>query len=195
MQQKTSKPHHFTAKERLRTEYFEALDLLTAEIERRFNQPGLSHMAMLERVITNDTVTEEDVRAVTEIYDDIEQDKLLREIRSLPDLFPAEGIEDSATDQTRPTMAAELAKYFSTQPATICRRCISRRLCLLCSYLSQRILLHFCKLHTYFIPIYAVLCCASSGIAHVWITPSTNVLLGVLYCHYSCLDVCLCHLA
>ena len=52
----------------------------------------------------------------------------------------------------------------------------------------------FCKLHTYFILIYAVLRRVSTGGAYVWITSSTNVLLDVLYRHYFSLDVCLRHL-
>ena len=49
-------------------------------------------MAMSDSLITSDTdtLTEEDIRPVTEMYYDIEQDKLLRKIRSLPDLFPAQ---------------------------------------------------------------------------------------------------------
>ena len=115
-QQKTSSPHLFTNKEKLRTEYFKALDLLTAEIERRFDQPGLSQMVMLDNLLHNDTDAprEEDIQAVTEIYDDIEQDKLIRELRSLLDLFSAQGNTPSC-----PTTVYEWAKYFATQPATV----------------------------------------------------------------------------
>ena len=59
MQQNTSSPHNFTDKERLRSEYYEAVDILIAETERRFHQSGLTQMVKLENVLATGAVRDE----------------------------------------------------------------------------------------------------------------------------------------
>jgi hypothetical protein len=74
MQTNTSRPHIFTEKEKLRNEFYAALDLLISEVERRFDQPGLSRMATLESMLSSDEVSE-GANEVLSIYDDIDASK------------------------------------------------------------------------------------------------------------------------
>lgn len=91
MQQVTGAPHAFTVKEKLRCEYYSSLDLLTSEIQRRFDQPGLRHMATLERILTDSSITEEELSGAVTVYDDIDKHKLWREINMLQDLLQSQG--------------------------------------------------------------------------------------------------------
>jgi hypothetical protein len=113
MQTITGRPHVFTEKERIRSEYYSAVDLLYSEIERRFDQPGLAHMSALEGVLSNTTITDGELVRIISVYDDIDQMKVLREIRMLPDLL------QSQSTLTKPKTASEWAIFFASQPETV----------------------------------------------------------------------------
>ena len=117
MQHVTSLPHVFTEKEKLRSEYYASLDLLISEIERRFDQPGLVHMAALESILTSTTVADEDLRSTIALYDDIDQEKVLREIHMLPDLLQCQ--HPGTQPVTRPKTVKEWASFFSSQSQTV----------------------------------------------------------------------------
>ena len=78
MQTIICRPHVFTEKERFRSEYYSAVDLLYSKIERRFDQPGLEHMS---NVLSNTTITEGELIRIITVYDDIDPMKVVREIR------------------------------------------------------------------------------------------------------------------
>jgi hAT family C-terminal dimerisation region len=115
MQTITGKPHVFTEKERIRSEYYSAVDLLYSEIERRFDQPGLAHMAALEGVLSNTTITEAELVRIIVVYDDIDPMKVVREIRMLPDLLQSQ----STQTKPQPKTASEWAIFFASQPETV----------------------------------------------------------------------------
>jgi hypothetical protein len=111
----SSKAHVFTAKEKLRQEYFSAADMLIAEVERRFDQPGLKQMAKLEHTLfttinsakticldTSNLSAKIDV--ICAIYTHIHRDKLKCQLLMLPDL-----IKDCAHP---PVNVVELASFF-----------------------------------------------------------------------------------
>ena len=128
MQTNTSRPHIFTEKEKLRSEFYAALDLLISEVERRFDQPGLSRMAILESMLSSDEVSE-GANEVLSIYDDIDASKFSLERRMLPNLCAASEYQSRnakrmqlanvITTQCMPKNAYEWANYFAAQPSTI----------------------------------------------------------------------------
>lgn len=119
MHNSTSEPHVFTEKAKLRSEYYTALDLLIAEVQRRFDQPSLAHMSALENVLSNEETTDDDVRDVLDIYDDIDGNKLLLERKMLVSLFATNATSSHNSDDERPKSAYEWAEYFAAQPSTV----------------------------------------------------------------------------
>jgi hypothetical protein len=121
MQNNTSEPHVFSEKAKLRSEYYTALDLLIAEVQRRFDQPSLAHMSALENALSNEEATED----VLDIYNDIDRNKLLLERKMLVNLFAlsANSSQNSndgrANDVHRPESVYEWAEYFAAQPSTV----------------------------------------------------------------------------
>ena len=59
MQPNTGSPHVFTEKEKMRSEYYAALDVLISEVECRFDQPALSHLTTLENILSTDEVSDD----------------------------------------------------------------------------------------------------------------------------------------
>lgn len=88
---KPSTPHKFSARDKIKQEYFMCLDILISEIKRRFDQAGLRRLVALETLLLNacSSVASEvdDVQEATRIYSDIGGEKLSRELRMLPDLM------------------------------------------------------------------------------------------------------------
>jgi len=68
-----SEAHEFsTHAERIRTQYFEDLDILITAVEERFNQPGIEQLLKVEELImlsANDNNNEALLKTVLEIYD------------------------------------------------------------------------------------------------------------------------------
>jgi hypothetical protein len=61
-------PHQFhDIKTKCKVDYFELLDLLVAELDRRFNQPGMHKLLVIERVLTG-TMEPNDIDVVMDSY-------------------------------------------------------------------------------------------------------------------------------
>jgi hypothetical protein len=113
----TSCQHVFTDKDKMRSEYYAALDLFVSEIERRFDQPGLKHMAALESLLSTRAINEDELHAIIDVYDDLDPERMLREIRMLPDLIETTGTDTVGTPL--PKTIHEWAGFFSAQPPTV----------------------------------------------------------------------------
>jgi hypothetical protein len=102
------------------------LDLLISEVERRFDQPGLSRMATLENMLSSDEISE-DAHEVLAIYDDVDANKFILERRMLPNLYAAsqsqsrnaERAQDAIAPQCMPKTVYEWANYFAAQLSTV----------------------------------------------------------------------------
>ena len=90
-----SAPHRFaTAEEYYRAQYFEVLDLLAAEIARRFNQSSLALPLAVEELLIGYVNNKGDEKMISEIIvdaysRDVDITKLKRQIQMLPDLASA----------------------------------------------------------------------------------------------------------
>ena len=61
-------PHHFQdIKTKCKVSYFELVDLLVAELDCRFNQPGMNKLLVIERVLTG-TVQLDDLDIIMNSY-------------------------------------------------------------------------------------------------------------------------------
>ena len=68
--------------------YFELVDLLVAELDRCFNQPGMNKLLVIERVLTG-TVQPDDIDVIMNSYSVFitSRSSLIRQLESLSDLF------------------------------------------------------------------------------------------------------------
>jgi hypothetical protein len=105
MQTNTSRPHVFT-EEKLRSEYYAPLDLLISEVERRFDQPGLSRMTTLENMLSSDEISE-DAHEVLAIYDDVDANKFILERRMLPNLYAASHSQSRNAERAQDAIAPQ----------------------------------------------------------------------------------------
>ena len=81
-------PHQFhDIKTKCKVDYFELLDLLVAELDRRFDQPGMKKLLVIERVLTA-TNEPNDIDDVMDYYSVFISSKssLIRQLESLKDL-------------------------------------------------------------------------------------------------------------
>jgi hypothetical protein len=71
--------------------YFELLDLLVAELDRRFNQPGMNKLLVIERVLTG-TMVSNDIDVIMDSYSFFisSRSSLIRQLESLKDLCDGE---------------------------------------------------------------------------------------------------------
>jgi len=66
--------------------YFELVDLLVAELDRRFNQPGMNKLLVIERVLTG-TVQPDDIDVIMNSYSVFITSRSSLILESLSDLF------------------------------------------------------------------------------------------------------------
>ena len=81
-------PHQFhDVKTKCKVSYFELVDLLVAELDRRFNQPGMNKQLVIERVLTG-TVEPNDIDVIMNSYSVFipSRSSLIRQLESLKDL-------------------------------------------------------------------------------------------------------------
>ena len=75
-------------KTKCKVSYLELVDLLVAEPDRRFNQPGMNKLLVIERVLTG-TVQPDDINVIMNSYSVFitSRSSLIRQLESLSDLF------------------------------------------------------------------------------------------------------------
>lgn len=81
-------PHQFDdINTKCKVEYFELLDLLVAELDRRFDQPGMHKLLVIERVLT-DKANPNDIDFIMDTYSAYisSRSSLIRQLESLKDL-------------------------------------------------------------------------------------------------------------
>ena len=101
---------------------------MISEVERRFDQPGLSRMTTLESMLSSDEVSE-GANEVLSIYDDIDASKFSLERRMLPNLLAASESQSRNAERTQHANVItysvyaknvyEWANYFAAQPSTV----------------------------------------------------------------------------
>ena len=82
-------PHQFQdIKTKCKVSYFELVDLLVAELNRRFNQPGMNKLLVIEHLLTG-TVQPDDIDVIMNSYSVFitSRSSLIRQLESLSDLF------------------------------------------------------------------------------------------------------------
>ena len=73
-------------KTKCKVSYFELVDLLVAELDRRFNQPGMNKLLVIERVLTG-TVQPDDIDVIMNSYSVFITSRSSLILESLSDLF------------------------------------------------------------------------------------------------------------
>ena len=108
-----AEPHQFTPEEHFKRIYFEAIDLVVSELERRFDQSGYSRVAILEGLLLKSIASEKeaeislgrpDCEACLKVYTEVDRRRLELQLRMVS------GIEALHNCRSLQSVASEFAK-------------------------------------------------------------------------------------